>query len=260
MDSDPFLLHTHRRNNPDCRHVCCTLPVDDLPLPTSGDWHLHASPPCTKLSIMQPKRPEAVREEAADLVRWYLNLAIGSSATSWSFEQVNQGRVREILDGLKRKHPLKVDWVVADAVDYGVPQHRRRIIAGSPFLIANLRMHKCKRKRCVRDVFPKAPMPFIRNALYSRPDRETGELVAVPLQDQIRSIDKPCFTILATGHCKWADGEGNVLRFVTGYERSLIQSFPTNYKLPRNKERIMLGVGNAVAPSLAAVLMRPTTK
>jgi DNA (cytosine-5)-methyltransferase 1 len=201
VDSDPFLLGCHVRNNPGCEHVCCKLPRDDLPLPTEGSWHLHGSPPCTKLSIMQPHQYAEDRKHAVDLVAWFFSLVKSSKPTSWSMEQVNHKAVREQLEDLKRKHPLVFDWTVVDAVDYEVAQHRKRIIAGSPFLIANLRSSKSrKRKLCVRDVIPDPPRPFIRNSLYSRPDEKTQELKEVPLKDQIRTVDEPCYTILSTGY------------------------------------------------------------
>jgi DNA (cytosine-5)-methyltransferase 1 len=200
VDSDPFLLGCHVRNNTDCEHICCELPRDDLPLPTEGIWHLHGSPPCTKLSIMQPHQYAEDRKHAVDLVAWFFSLVKSSKPTSWSMEQVNHKAVRAQLEELKRRHPLMFDWVVVDAVDYQVPQHRKRIIAGSPFLIASLRSSVSrKRKLCVRDVIPDPPRPFIRNSLYSRPDEKTHELKEVPLKDQIRTVDKPCYTILSTG-------------------------------------------------------------
>lgn len=259
VDSDPFLLGTHIRNNTDSEHVCCELPSDDLPLPVSGPWHIHGSPPCTKLSIMKPVQDEQETDSAADMVAWYLNFALKSTATSWTMEQVNHKRVRKQLTELKAKYPLKVDWINIDAVDFEVPQHRRRIIAGSPFLISNLRSFKSKkRKLCVRDVFPHPPRKYIRNSLYSRPDPRTGESVEVPLKDQLRSVDEPCFTVLASGHAKWSDEKGNVLRHLKGWEKALIQTFPRNYKLPWTKELSLVGVGNAVPPRLAEILMNPT--
>ena len=45
-DSDPVALSTHIINHPGAEHLQCTLPRDDLPLPTDGRrWHLHGSPP-----------------------------------------------------------------------------------------------------------------------------------------------------------------------------------------------------------------------
>ena len=259
VDCDPFLLGCHVRNNPSCVHICCKLPRDDLPFPTDGKWHLHGSPPCTKLSIMRPHQYENDRQEAIDLVSWFLSLVKSAKPSSWSMEQVNHRSVRQRLIDLKRKHPLWFDWTIADAVDYQVPQYRKRLIAGSPCLISNLRASKSrKRKLCVRDVIHDPPKPFIRNNLYSRPDEHTLENVQVPLKDQLRSVDKPSYTILATGHKRWSDEDGNVLRHLTGAEGALIQSFPKDYRLPWNTTLSLIGVGNAMPPKLACALMQPT--
>lgn len=259
VDCDPFLIGAHVRNNPDCRHICCKLPRDDLPLPTEERWHLHASPPCQKLSHMQPHRHADDRRRAVDAVEWFFQLVLEKRPSSWSFEQVNHAAIRERLSCLKRRYPLLFDWTVADAVDYGVPQVRKRIVAGSPFLIANMRTRKCKRKRCVRDVIPDPPREYVRNSLYSRPDYYTQEYVAVELREKLRSVDEPCWTILATGHKKWASAEGEVLRLITGREAALIQSFPPEYKLPWSLCASLVGAGNAFPPLMARALMTVTT-
>jgi DNA (cytosine-5)-methyltransferase 1 len=258
VDCDPLLIGAHVQQNPHCDHMCCRLPRDDLPLPRGGEWHLHGSPPCTKLSIMVPHQRAAEQKEAIDLVAWFLELVLAKQPSSWSFEQVNHEDVRAQLEKLRRRHPRLVDWIVVDAVDFGVPQNRRRVIAGSPFLIANLRSPALKRKRCVRDVMPDPPREFIRNNLYSRPDDKTHEYYAVPLKDQLRSVDEPSYTILATGHKRWSDAHGNVLRHLTAAEGALIQSFPPGYPLPWDPFIALIGVGNAVPPLLAKALMTPT--
>ena len=74
VDSDPFLLYGHVMNNRKSRHQCLQLPSEHLRLPTEGPWHLHASPPCQKLSIMVPNREESERGEAVDLVAWVFEL------------------------------------------------------------------------------------------------------------------------------------------------------------------------------------------
>lgn len=199
VDCDPFILACHQRNHPTTRHICCSLPCDDLPFPTTGDWHLHMSPPCQRLSVMSPMQYHSDRAQAIDLVQWSLDLVVERRPSSWSFEQVNSKHVREKLDAMKKRHPAICDWAVIDAADVGVPQHRRRIIAGSPFLIHQIRTHRQRPRRCVLDVIPNPPRPFIRNSLYSRPDPHTHERVKVPLKDQRRPVTEPCYTILSTG-------------------------------------------------------------
>lgn len=209
---------------------------------------------------MKPHQYEEERRGAIDLVKWFFDYVQESKPDSWSMEQVNHKSIRQQLAALKAQHPLSFDWVVVDAADFGVPQHRRRIIAGSPYLIANIRSVSLKRKRAVSDVIPEPPRHFIRNSLYSRPDDKTQEYKPVSLNDQIRSVKEPCYTILATGHKKWCDENGIVLRHLTGAEGALIQSFPPDYKLPWNSGISLIGVGNALPPLLAKAFMTPTWK
>jgi DNA (cytosine-5)-methyltransferase 1 len=259
VDSDPVLLDTHAKNHSDCLHTCVELPSDNINVPTSGKWHLHGSPPCTKLSIMQPHPNPEDRSNAKDLVRWFLSFALTCGATTWTMEQVPNRDVVDALDDMKRKYPLSVDYVVVDAVHYEVPQHRKRLFAGSLCIIHNLRSFKSnKRKLTVRDTIPSAPCEFIRNNLYSRPHHKTREMVPVPHKDKLRSVDKPSYTILARGHARWANAKAKVLRHLSSREKSLLQTFPRDYVLPKSNVTASVGVGNAVPPRLAAIMMRPT--
>jgi site-specific DNA-cytosine methylase len=260
VDSDHNLLDMHALNHTNCEHICCELPRDDLPFPTSGPWHLHASPPCTKLSNMQPLQYEREREQAIELVQWFFDLVRQKNPSSWSFEQVNHELIRSILTKLKATHPTRFDWMVVDAVNYEVPQNRKRIVAGTPFVMANLRLFKSrKRKLTVIDVIPDPPRAFIRNNLYTRPDPVTRERYDVDLKDQIRPVTVPSFTILATGHKRWSDEEGNVLRHLSVQECALIQTFPLEYKMAESRMVSRVGIGNAVPCRLAEILMKPTT-
>ena len=268
VDSDPLLLGCHALNHSECQHICTQLP-DELPMPTSGRWHLHGSPPCQKLSIMQPV-PDAMHlQHAQDLVSWFLCLVEQTRPPTWSMEQVNHASVREKLSDFKRKHPMLCDWDVFNAADYGVPQLRKRIIAGSPVVIDGLRNAACPDKRpCVRDFIPDPPLPYIRCAIYKRPEyikktettppNRRGPYMEVQLCDKIRSVDEVGWTILARGWKAWCDEEGNMIRHVTAEECALLQTFPASYKLPFGGSIKMIGVGNALPPALARAIMRPT--
>tara|TARA_Y100000389_G_scaffold31473_1_gene26647 strand:+ start:750 stop:1700 length:951 start_codon:yes stop_codon:yes gene_type:complete len=268
VDADPLLLGCHIQNHPHCRHICTQLP-DELSLPTEGRWHLHGSPPCQKLSIMQSVPDTEELEHAVDLVAWFLFLVERTRPTTWSMEQVNHESVRGLLVEFKRKHPLLCDWESFNAADYGVPQQRKRIIAGSPVIINGLRNSASPDRRpCVRDFIPDPPRPFVRTALYRRPayikktetspPNKHGPYVQVPLCDQIRTVDEVGWTILATGWKAWCDAEGNMLRHLTGEECALLQTFPVGYVLPFESKLKMIGVGNAIPPAFARAIMRPT--
>ena len=258
VDANAELLMCHKKNHPTCKHIQRRLPADDLPFPKElKNWHLHGSPPCTNLSIMRKSRPIDEREvdSSLELVRWFLKTALASTASSWSMEQVANNRVVTDLNALKKKHPLKVDWVVVDASNYDVPQHRKRLVAGSPFLISKIRFFQKKRKFCVRDALPNAPTEYIRGGLYKRPDQKTGKLVTVLPKDTVRPIFKASYTVCASGHLTWADVNGNRLRPLTCRERAALQTFPTNYTLPPKTRVALIGIGNAVPPRLAEILM-----
>ena len=47
-------------------------------------------------------------------------------------------------------------------------------------------------------------------------------------------------------------------RHLKGTEKALIQTFPSEYTLPKSKMDSLVGVGNAVPPKLAEILMTPT--
>lgn len=259
VDNEPRLLSCHSSNH-DCVHICCDLPADDLPLPESGRWHLHGSPPCTNLSIMQPLQSREKRAHAVDLVAWFLSLVPKHRPTTWTMEQVNTKKVREQLDLFKRRHPGLCQWVSVDMADYEVPQHRRRIIAGTPSIIAKLRRSKATRRLGLIAAIPKPPLPYVRCALYKRPNHYTREIEDVPLKDQIRSVSRPSYTILARGIKRWADADGNTLRQLSARENALIQTFPADYRIPLASVLSQLAVGNAVPPRFARLLMSPSKR
>ena len=161
------MLGVHELNHPEATHIVTELPPQQpLPLPTAGKWHLHGSPPCNKVSrINQDVTPEQ-RKHGLSLVRWYLRYALASSATTWSMEQVPAECVLKVVKKFKRRHPGKLDYCVVNCYDLGVPQTRKRLIAGTPELIDRLRRRRTVR-RCVADVIARPG----RHAHQNRGDR-----------------------------------------------------------------------------------------
>lgn len=267
VDSNSVLLDAHAQNHPAprCRHLCANLPLVDEAellrlLPSGGRWHLHGSPPCQTLSTMACARSSRPVEGGFLLVEWFLDFAQRCGCATWSMEQVSNPDVHALLARRKRRQPLKFDFELVDAVEFGVPQHRRRLLAGPPALLASLRERRevrPERWRCVQDAIPRPPAPFLRNCLYRRPDPATGELVDVPLEHRIRSVSKPAYTMLAYGHRRWCDERGTAVSPLTASQAALLQTFPSTYLLPRRKTDAKEGVGNAVPPLLAKALLLP---
>ena len=121
IDSDEKVLEVHRRNHPSCKHKCMKLSWGcNLALPSGANWHLHGSPPCTKVSKANQSRDEDERRDALDAVRWYVNLAIESGATSWSMEQVATPVVLDGLQNIKASTRKKFDFEIINFMNHGM--------------------------------------------------------------------------------------------------------------------------------------------
>jgi DNA (cytosine-5)-methyltransferase 1 len=262
-DSDPEALDTHARNHPQTTHVQCTLPAP-LPLPTDGrPFHLHGSPPCTKFSSINARnRVTGDKDGAVNLVEWYIATALASAATSWSMEQVASRDVLEIVEGVRTRNPTRVAYAVVNFVRLGVPQNRKRVIAGSPALVGNLlRQAEQQPRRSVRDVVAVPRGTHVRSSISWIRKRRVGTrwtYLAASVNDFCHSIDGPSPTLCGQTSQKWVnprknDGWFNVL---TPAEMAAIQTFPSTYQLPHKKSVATKQIVNAVPPLVAELMLR----
>jgi len=261
VDSEDEALRIHRKAHPDAEHWCTELPHPELSerMPRSSYW-LHGSPPCTKVSKANQKRKPEEQEEGLELVRWFVDFAMSSSAQVWSMEQAGTPIVVALMHELRRQHGHRFQFDVFDLYDHGVPQHRRRLIAGSPCVVAGLKrlppLH-----RCVRDVVdPRGT--HIRNAVYNvntkllGVDSKTGRNIwhyeEHGRDDYCVDVGGPSHTILAHRCLTWAwPGTELELEVLSAREAACIQTFPADYPLHPKKVRALRGVGNAFPPAAA---------
>lgn len=271
VDACPAALATHAINHPECKHIRATLPLPEgsepLPFPSaSARWHLHGSPPCQKLSQANRLEYEAKEEEFAEsmcLVRWFLDTALASSATTWSMEQVPNVELLALLDEYKRRDRARVDFDVFNFKNLGVPQKRRRLIAGSPEVVARLRRSHPRRKS-IADVVESPRGSHIRNCtsnMSTKRDRDGNKyFVRAKKYELCAPVTGPSHTIIAHSALRWATpslGEDHPFVRLTARESASIQGFPLDYDIGdvgddgRQTERAaMRGVGNAVPPAV----------
>ena len=268
VDNWEHAVGVHQRNHPQADHLCMELPpAEPLPLPEAGEkWHLHGSPPCTFLSVAAryARSEERVAREEAEglaLVRWYLDFALGSSATTWSMEQVAHEGVIKLLKAYRAQHRESVAWHVFDFAKLGLPQHRKRLIAGTPALINKLKRTR-KRRIGPRDVLAHPRGTHIRNeTLYQGSKSKPETRIKYTASDMAKSISKPCYTIVAYKPLRWVtpgaeDPKATLIR-LNSYESSRIQGFPEGYYLPEGVVLATRGVGNAVPPPVMEQLLTP---
>jgi DNA (cytosine-5)-methyltransferase 1 len=275
-DFDARALATHERNHPHgCEHRCGALPLDDLPYPTDGRcFHLHGSPPCQKFSVAHGRAggaTEAEVEGGESLVEWFLREALErSNCTTWSMEEVDSPRIQCILEQFRRKHRKQIDWDVFDFELLGVPQTRTRILAGTPALIVRLRqLRSSARIRSVRDTIKEPRGTHVRGTtgsetLRKKTKREPGEAKflyrAAPLDYQARRINKPAHTLCAKLRTSgWftmtAQKMAHDYKPFNVSEMAALQTFPDDYKWPKQVTHAARQIGNAVPPLIAQLLL-----
>ena len=272
-DSDADALAVHAANHPDAKHVCAKLPVPrcQLPFPTDGrPFHVHGSPPCTTFSTMNSRSGDAAlaagRKRATRLVRWFLKTALSSGCTSWTMEQVASPVVLAVVERVRRAHRNRMDYGIFEFRDLGVPQTRKRLLAGTPALIARLRrLQAHSRRRSVRDVLPNARGTHVRSSLRwekarLRHRRAPGEskYVYTASSDPMHAshpVTGPAPTVVTTGPLKWVSRGVAAQPTLTVKELAALQTFPPTYELPDNQKAGQLLVGNAVPPLVARLLM-----
>ncbi len=266
LDNDLAALQTHARNHPHTEHRCVELPLraDALPFPTDGRrFHAHFSPPCQKFSTQNAKgRRVGDRAGAEDLVVWSVDTALASRASSWSLEQVPSKHVIALLERAKRRHPGRIAYACLDLSELGVPQTRKRLLAGPPALIAHvLRQAARTKRRSIRDAIAKPRGTHIRNSKSWKGERRDARGKRVYIKagwgDHCFPIDGLAPTILTRG-INWITKPGSYDHRprLRAFEHAALQTFPPTYKWPEQRALAQAHIGNAVPPLVAEVLMR----
>ena len=269
-DMDPRMVAMHRQNHPFTRHEVASLPDDEdllqLPGPDAWktmDWHLHGSPPCTMLSRAHWRKTEEEVQHAMSVIQWYLELAIEQQPTSWSFEQVAAKEVLAECEAFKARHPLTFDYTVVACNEYGIPQIRKRVIGGTPWLVQRLctRASQLPPEHSTMEHWTPIPNGST-HMLYPKYRHHQQPLKVEDLL--LRPVNGPGYTITSSHSTFWSDAKGENRIWMQPRESARLQTFHDRTHLPSNKTLAQKMIGNAVPPALAAALLNdyvipPTT-
>jgi DNA (cytosine-5)-methyltransferase 1 len=143
-----------------------------------------------------------------------------------------------------------VGWWLLDAADYGVPQHRRRVIlwAGPRPLAMPAPTHGLGR-----------PLPWVGvSAALSVPP---GAFVQSGIcrsdkggRGAPREVTRPSPTVSSSSRIYLQ--RDNVIRALTPSEHAVLQGFPPSHPFKGTKARVHRQIGNAVPPLLAEMVGR----
>lgn len=221
---------------------------------------LHASPPCQCLSQCNQTTRDA--GEGLRLVRFYLDLVARARPAAWSMEQVPHAAVKALLQ------QRGAAFTIVDAVDFGVPQRRVRLVAGSPSIVAALEARRGSGPTVLpRDVLVSlqpAARFMLTSGTTNQPIKqrdEQGRRVTVGSRrmrpdEGARDLFTPCHTVF-TKPGRVFDSEAEcVARRLTPGECAVLQGFPADYRLDeRSLARSYRVVGNAIPPPLARCIV-----
>lgn len=275
VDAWTEAVRWHMANHPNTQHHTYWLPDDRLisKLPPSRTrHHIHGSPPCQLLSIAYHTQEHKDRwDEGLENIRYYLDLIRDREPASFSMEQVANEVVLRLLDEYMERFPGWLDYEVVKMQQYGVPQKRKRVIAGSPWLIERLRER--------RQVFG---APRARDACKTIPREATGikgmratkghGYISKPnatnpaFKKKNNNVDMdrralrgglavPAPTVVAGNRLRWTKGGGHTIRSLTTREHADYQTFPPGYQFPDCLGTSQKLCGNSVPPLFAKVLM-----
>lgn len=299
VELDDLAAETYRMNHPEVQLWECDIRetdplaiLEELGVELGSISLLAGCPPCQGFSSMTTLNgSRTVEDERNDLVFEYARYARALRPAAVLMENVpglaTDARMRLLTDELEELgYPARAGVKVLNAVAYGVPQRRRRLVmlaahgAAVPFAAGTVR------PRTVRDAIGALPAPgrgddplhVVREkrtpritGLIERIPKDGGGRLDLPPGDQLachkrtdgfKDIygrmcwDKPAPTI--TGGCQ-NPSKGRFLhpeenRTITLREAALLQGFPPTYKfsMRRGKFAAAAMIGNALPPPFVA--------
>ena len=261
IEADPHVAQTYRANHGD--HVRVETLGGDVEalaaeLGRLGKLHLHGSPPCQRLSRVNQRSRDV--SGGSELVQWYLDLVARVRPATWSMEQVAHPAVKALL--LERRLP----FTVVNTMDFGVPQSRVRLIAGSPRIVAALEARKGSGPTLLpMDVLPSLqPVEnfLLTSGTTNQPVRamRDGVRVTVGLRrmdpgEGGRDLHTPCHTVWSRKGSVYDRAKDRVVRELTLSECAALQGFPADVRLcERSACRSLKMIANALPPPLARTI------
>lgn len=196
--------------------------------------HLHASPPCQNLSLMNKLRNEDI---GLGLTKWtfkFINeLTSKKIINSWTIEQVNNKQFREFLEKTQKSDKIKFHYQVLQMKLYKICQNRERIIVSS-------KEFKLIEQKLI-------PMKSLINIPF-----EFMESSGSKAHEFFRDKTDIAYTIISTPHYL-CDNNKQRIRAMNTEEMMKFQTYPSTYNFSscKNKTDVTKMIANSVPCSIA---------
>lgn len=229
------------------RTVCRTIGKDSVDWPDEdGRLVIHWSPCCQPFSKARAASPASASsvESGIDQMKTILDLIVSKRYRRWSLEEVAHPQIVELLRQRQALHPRRIAFDVIDAVSYGCPSERRRLIACDPSVMKDLK------SRTTIDFV--TPAIALRAADISPPSDfyRNGNASCAP-----RPISRPSFTVTASHPLVFCKQDSSLVRCMTPSESAALVGLPPSWRLPSSVGAAQRSVGNVVAPPVAAAIV-----
>lgn len=295
VENDPAACSVYRANHArvhlwqlDIRRLSATAVLKKLKLKAGELDLLGGCPPCQGFSTLRTYNGgRRIRDAQNDLIFEFQRLVLGLKPKTVMLENVpalfTNSRLKKFKAALRQAgYSVKVN--ILNAVDYGVPQRRRRVVLLASRILTEVGFaDPLPRRRTVRHAIGRLTEPGrSRDPIHNLPENRTAQVIemirAVPRDGGSRK-ELPARLRLrchkhSDGFCDvygrmaWDQAaptittgcfnpsKGRFLhptqhRTITMREAALLQSFPKGYKFPvrHGKVRLATMIGNALPPA-----------
>ena len=188
-------------------------------------------------------------ELGMEMVRWYIALVKKLNPPYFTFEQVSAPAIREHLAA------EGVTFHAFNFANYGVPQTRTRLFAGTPSLI-----HALRDDASLRVASPVTPADLLTPPPGATRIRASGGKC---IEAFYRPLNVPTWCLLTACKPVYVTANGRCVRVMTVPELLELQTFPPAFRMPTHlcteAARVRL-IGNAVPPLMSRLLLKPLAR
>lgn len=258
----------HAANHPDVEHVTQDLHQADWRRVPAHDLLL-ASPACQGHSSASRGR-RLPAHDASRSTAWAVVSCAEVHRPPWVLVENVLQFARWALFSVWRMAlealGYRIESLIVDAADHGVPQERRRLFIVGSLSGRGLRLPPPRPRMAIEHVLddddlaerwaPVAEKPagVIRRVAVGRRNHGARFLTQHVTGHPGRALDRPIGTV--TTKAQWALVAGDRMRMLRAHELRAAMGFPPEYQLPAADGLAIHLLGNAVAPPVAEMLVR----